>query len=361
MAVQITDELRFSVTGLGFAIATIHFFAAIASVPLGRLADRLGSTRSIRLAAGLAALAFMGIAATARSWTTLVVWLVIGTVGAKLGPPAANRLLIRKVPPERLGVAFGMKQSAGPVAGMIAGLSVPVIAVTVGWRWAHVLISLFGIALMLLARRSSTGAPRVRETRAPRAVLPNRGALLVLAAAFGLQGAATTMLVVFYVPSAVAAGVSPESAGLSLAASSAGAMVVRILAGALCDRMAAGHLRMSAVLLAMGSVGVFLLALGRPVMMIVGIGLGLAAAWRQTGVFWYSLVRAYKDTPGRVTGVITPANHVGSIISPVVFGFLVKGIGYSAAWAFAGVIALLASVAMVFGGRRLASMSEAKV
>lgn len=36
----------------------------------------------------------------------------------------------------RRGFAFGVKQSAVPLTAMLAGLAVPVFAVTVGWRWA---------------------------------------------------------------------------------------------------------------------------------------------------------------------------------------------------------------------------------
>jgi predicted MFS family arabinose efflux permease len=355
---QIAQDLSFSAATLGTIIAVLHSAGALASIPLGRLADRLGSTRSIRLAAAASAVAFLGVALLATSWLTLVALLAVGQVAGKLGGPAANRLLVGKIPARRLGAAFGIKQSAGPIAGMIAGLSVPLIGVTLGWRWAYAIVGFLAVMLILLVRRSSPGKPRVREAKPDKTALPHRSVLGVLALAFGLQGAATTLLAVFYVPSAVDAGIAAGTAGLLLAVSSGLAMLVRVMTGRLVDRMESGHLRVAAGLLGVGTIGIVLLAIGSPATMIIGIGLALGAAWGQPGVFWFALVRFYKDTPGRVTGLISPANSVGSIVGPFVFGLLVAWLGYSFAWVFCAALAALAAVAMLSGNRRIAAVTD---
>jgi predicted MFS family arabinose efflux permease len=240
---------------------------------------------------------------------------------------------------------------------LLAGLSVPLIAVTIGWRWAYAIIGFYAIALILLVRRATPGKRREREKTIDRTALPHRALLGILATAFGLQGAATTLLVVFYVPSAVEAGVSPGTAGLLLGISSGGAMVVRILVGRFSDRIPSGHLRIAAALLGIGTIGILLLATGQPTAMMVGIALALSAAWGQPGVFWFSVVRFYSDQPGRVTGLITPANNVGSIIGPFVFGLLAAGLGYGSAWLFCSALAISAAVAMLVGNRRMVALS----
>lgn len=359
MSVQIAEDLSFSVATLGTTVAILHAAGALAAIPLGRFADWLGSTRSIRLTAAVGAIAFLGIGSLAVNWITLVALLSVAEISGKLASPAANRLLIGKVPSSKLGAAFGLKQSSGPIAGMVAGLSVPVIAVTVGWRWAFAVGGVYALTLAFAARRTSPGTRPVRQRQKVRTVLPHRPLLSILALAFGLQGAATTLLAVFYVPSAVDAGVSAGAAGLLLAVSSGGAMLVRILAGRLCDRMASGHLRVAAVLLLIGSLGIGLLAVGSPGTMITGIILALGSAWGQPGVFWFSVVRFYRDTPGRVTGLISPANNVGSIVGPFAFGLLVTALGYTVAWAFCGGLAIAGAFAMLAANRRMVRLGDA--
>jgi hypothetical protein len=58
-----------------------------------------------------------------------------------------------------------------------------------------------------------------------------------------------------------------------------------------------------------------------------------------------------------VTGLITPANNVGSIIGPFVFGLLAAGLGYGSAWLFCSALAISAAVAMLVGNRRMVALS----
>lgn len=359
LAVQITDDLHFGVAELGMAIAVIHAAGVVSSVPLGRLADRLGAARSIRTSAGVVAVAFIGIALTARNWLGLVAWLAVGSIAARLAQPAANRLLVSRVNPARLGLAFGVKQSAGPASGVIAGVSVPLVGLTLGWRWAFALIAVFGAAVALSSRRSVPAGQRSPQRTAPAQTrLANRRTLVVLAVAHGLQSTTTELIVVFFVSSAAAAGITPTVAGFVLAASSIGAILVRVGAGAICDRMRSGHLRLAAALLLIGTVGIGMLATGNASTMVLGLALALPTAWGQPGVFWFSLVRAYPATPGRVTGVISPAASLGGVFGPLIFGAVAEAAGYRQAWVFVGALAMLASGAMLLGNHRLNAMER---
>ena len=80
-----------------------------------------------------------------------------------MGQLASNLTLSRSVPAHRLGLSFGVKQAAIPLATLLAGAAVPAVALTVGWRWAYVIAS--GLAVLALL-----GAPRGGEyVRAPQA------------------------------------------------------------------------------------------------------------------------------------------------------------------------------------------------
>jgi MFS family permease len=360
MAVQLSTELGFGAIGIGAAVGTFFATMALTSLHLGRVADRLGATRSLRLATLGAAAAAFGIAMLARNWLSLATGLVIAGLGAALAQPAANRLLINRVRGARLGTAFGLKQSAPPTASMLAGLAVPAIALTVGWRWAYAVAGACALVVAVLVGPPPPNAP-ARVPRSERRAAPpleHRSTLVVLAASFGLAFAASSVVLAFYVDAAVAGGTSQQQAGLALAAASLTAIVTRLVAGVACDRLRITPLRLSAALLAAGSVGVALLAVGGPVATILGALLALGGTWGFPGVFWFALVRAYPQTPGRVTGTMAPA-AIGGVVGPVAFGAAVTNASYALAWSLTAVLALLAAAAMLYGSRRLAATHTA--
>jgi MFS family permease len=356
MAVQLSADLGFGAVGIGAAVGTFFGTMALTSLHLGRVADQLGATLSLRIATMGAATAAFVIATAARNWTTLAGGLVIAGLSAALAQPAANRLLINRVSGRRLGTAFGLKQSAPPTASMLAGLAVPAVALTVGWRWAYVLAGTGALAVAIAVGPKPPNAP-VRLRRAERAKptrLQHRSMLLVLATSFGLAFAASSVVLAFYVDSAVRAGSTHQRAGLVFAAASLTAIATRLLAGLACDRFSFAPLRLSAALLAAGALGIGLLATGRTTASTVGAIVALAGTWGFPGVFWYALVRAYPDTPGRITGTMAPA-ALGGIIGPIGFGALATNVTYTLAWTLTAGLALVAAAAMLYGARRLAA------
>ncbi|MEX0835252.1 MAG: MFS transporter [Nitriliruptor sp.] len=355
MAVQLRAELGFGTVGIGAAVGVFFGTMAVSSLYLGRVADRLGATVSLRTASfGIAAAAF-GIAALSRNWLSLTSGLVVAGLAAALAQPAANRLLINRVRGARLGTAFGLKQSAPPTASMLAGLAVPAISLTVGWRWAYVLAGIGALMVAVAVGPRPPNAPRKirRAERVKPEALPHRATLVVLAVSFGLAFAASSVVLAFYVDSAVETGTSERQAGLVFAAASLTAVVTRLVAGAACDRYTFEPLRLSAVLLGSGAIGTALLAVGRPATVVLGAVVALGGTWGFPGVFWYALVRAYPATPGRITGTMAPA-ALGGVVGPIGFGAVATEVSYSVAWSLASAVALLAAAAMLVGARRLA-------
>ena len=360
MAVQLSEDLDFGTVGIGAAVATFFGTMALSSMHLGRIADRFGATISLRIATIGAGIAAAGIAIASTDWLTLVAWLVLAGVSAALAQPATNRLLINRVRRDRLGTAFGLKQSAPPTASMLAGLSVPAIALTVGWRWGYGLLAILAVLVAVAVGPRPPTAPSRRPMTSSGKPLPlrDRPTLVVLAASFGLAFATSSVVLAFYVDAAVRAGSSPRHAGLVFAAASFAAVATRLAAGVACDRFPIDPLRLSATLLVVGALGQGLLATGRPAVMTLGAVLGLAGTWGFPGVFWFALVRAYPETPGRITGTMAPA-AIGGIVGPIAFGTLATNVGYSSAWGVSGVVAVLAAAAMLFAARQLAATRPA--
>ncbi len=352
MAVELTTDLRFGPVGLGSAFASFFAALAVSSIHLGRLSDRFGAILSLRLATLGTSVATAGIAVFAVNWPTLVAWLLLAGVSAALAQPAANSLVFNRVRSERLGLAFGVMQSAPPLASMLAGLAVPVVALTLSWRWAYGIAA--GWALLMVPAVGKGSGLRLRDRRdsGSRQPLRDRSLLVMMGGGLGLAFATSSAALGFFVDAAVVSGMPQRVAALVLATASLAAIAVRLIAGIAVDRSEVQPLRVCAVLLIVGAVGLALLSVGSPPIMATGAVFGLAGTWGFPGVLMYALVRAYPLTPGRVTGAMAVAAF-GAVAGPIGFGILVAGFSYEAAWGAAALLALVAAGAMAQGAQRL--------
>ena len=136
LEVEMRSSLSMDVARFGVALAIYYLVAPVTSVPGSRLSERIGGDRSLRTAAALSALALLSIAGAVNDWSELVPALMVAGFATSLAQPSANLLLAESFPKTRQGVAFGVKQSAAPLASLLGGVAVPLIALSVGWRWA---------------------------------------------------------------------------------------------------------------------------------------------------------------------------------------------------------------------------------
>jgi len=357
LAVQLTEELSFGVAALGTAAGLGQASRAVFALVLGRYVDRLGASFSLKISAAIALTASLGIVFLARTWLSFVLWLMFAATSQAISQPAANRYMVNRIRPERLGTAFGFKQAAPPAATMLAGLSVPLIAVTFGWRWAYGFGALLAVAVLLAVGRRPPPLERGRRAPAANGPLQDRPTIVIFAAGFGLSLVANSVIVTFFVDAAVLAGSSAELAGILLALASLAALTTRIVTGIACDRIELDPLRLCAILLGVGSLGHLLLALGSPLLMGIGVVIALGGTWGFPGLFWFALMRAYPDSPGRITGAVAPG-VLGGVLGPMAFGLIVERSGYAIAWSAGGAVAVLASLTMLMGSRRLRRAAE---
>ncbi len=350
MAVFIRPELRFGEPALG-VLATLYYLAsAVVAVPAGRLAERLGGPRAMAVAATLSMLSMFGIAALGRSWGSLAILLMLAGLANGIAFPASNLALTRGFPARRQGVGFAIKQSAGPFATLAAGLAVPLIAITVGWRWAFVVAAV--AALPVVAGWNVRQAGDLDRIGA-RSDVPGRPVwLLALAAFCGVN--ATASLGAFYVESAVAGSVDPGTAGLFLSLGSAAGIVCRMGWGWVGDRYPRRHFVLLSGILFAGAASFLALPMAR------GLG-GLAVVtvllfgtgWAWPSLLNFAVVQRVWRAPGIASGIIGAGQYGGGILGPVTFGLLVEKVSYRAAWSAAATMLALAAVFVLAGGRSL--------
>jgi MFS family permease len=347
LAVQIRSELDFGSAALGLAVAVFFVSASLASVVMGRVVERIGAHRAMRVSATGSATALLGVALFAGSWAGLVACLVLGGLANAVAHPATHLSLARKVPANRQGFSFGIKQAAIPAATLLAGLAVPIIAVTFGWRWAFAGGAALALLLSFIVPAETLGG--VRKIKEARAGDVPTAPLVLLALGIGLGSAAATPLGAFIVESSVAAGLRVETAGLMLALGSAVGIVVRVTFGRLADGMGGGSLRLVAAMLGVGVVGFALLANGSGGLIVPGTLLAFGAGWGWPGLFNFAVVRTNPNAPAAATGITQTGASGGAALGPLVFGVVVEAASYEAAWLLCGAIALVALVAILAG------------
>jgi MFS family permease len=350
LAVQVRGELDFGTAALGVAFAMFFVTSSLTSAVMGRLVERIGSHRGMRLAAAGSAASLLGVALLAGSWAGLVAFLVLGGLANAVSHPATNLSLAREVPAGRQGLSFGIKQAAIPAATLLAGLAVPSVAVTYGWRWAFV--GGAGLALVvafLVPAGTSDGGRRPKEAREKDSRI---APLALLALGIGLGSTAASPLGSFLVESSVVAGLRVETAGLLLALGSATNIVIRVVFGRLADGMSGGRLLLVAAMLGIGVVGFALLATGESGLILPGVLLAFGAGWGWPGLFNFAVVKTNPTAPAAATGITQTGASAGAAIGPLVFGLVVEAVSYDVAWLVSGAVAL-AALAAILTGRRM--------
>lgn len=350
LAVFIRPEMGFGEARLG-ALATVYYLcSAVFTVVGGRVSERLGGPGAMSVAALLSLTGLLGIALVAETWTELAVLLAVCGMANGLAFPASNLAIARGVPLRRQGVAFGVKQSAGPYAVLLAGVSVPLIGTTIGWRWAFGIAAVATIPIVAGFRVRQVVPARARSDR----TAVERGPLWVLSAAAFLAVSGTASLGAFYVESAVGSGVSPSVAGTMLALGSVVGVTNRIGWGWIADRRRDAHFLIVAALLAAGAAAFALLGFVGGALSLFAITVFVfSTGWAWPSVLSFAVVHRSPQAPGAASGILGAGQFGGGILGPLIFGIIVEATSYRAAWAAAAAMILSAGACALVGGRWL--------
>ena len=351
MAITVGAELDFGDSGLGVAVAVFWAASALTAVPGGRLVELVGARRALRSGSVVSSLTLLGIGLAVRSWALLLVVLALGGVAHGIIGPASGSALAHGVPSTSQGLAFGIKQSAPPLAGLFAGLSVPVLALTIGWRWAFVLAGALGFLLLLVPLPPTIVTRRpVGRVRAGDAALKPL-VILALASAFGAMVASS--MSVFLVAATVADGLAESLAGLLLALGSLLAIATRLIMGRLADRRRSPLLVVTAVMLLLGALGLAVLAAGTaPALLVTGTVLAFGPGWGWNGLLVLAVVRSNRNAPGAATGIVLAGGTAGAVIGPLVFAWVLAHFDVASGWAAMSAAATI-SAGLILGGRQL--------
>jgi len=345
LSVQISAEMGVSEAVYGWGLGSFFAAATIGSIMLGRLAQRIGARNQMTLALALSAAVQVMLAATARSFAAAVGLLVVAGLANAANQTSINLALAQAQLP-RLGLAVSIKQSGMPTATLLAGFSVPSLALTVGWRWAYVAGAAFTLASLAMVRLAVGSSPPATAARAPGPESSSRD--LAWAAVVGAFLAFSAgSLIAWGVGSGVDAGLGEGMAGLFLSIGAATGITIRVVSGWVSDTMRVKPFRVGGISALLGSVGMAALSLRSPGTHVAAMLLAFGAGWIWPVFTNYGIVRTNPRAAGAATGITQMGVYVGVFVAPLVTGWLIEHHGYQAMWLAVAASAVVGAVVSI--------------
>jgi len=341
----IKDELGVSYAALGSTVALYYIVSGICQTLAGFSVDRYGARRV--LFAGLAlAVAGALLAGLAQNFPMLVVAAVVGGLGNSVFHPVDFSILNARVDKARLGYAFSWHGIAGYLGYAAAPAYGIAMAAAFGWRGALLGAAAIGavVVLLLATQGAALQAAPVRQRHAGSGLLPLLQApVLMCFGYFVMIGVGFIAIQTF----GIATMVSLYGVNVALASAALTAYLIGGALGIFCggflavratrhDLVAVSGMACSASLMFVLA-SAWLPAAALPLLLgAAGFAGGLTNPSRDL------IVRA--STPagatGKVYGFVYSGLDVGSMVTPVVFGWLIDRGQPSAV--FYSVVAVLA-------------------
>jgi MFS transporter, ACS family, hexuronate transporter len=278
-------------------------------------------------------------------------------------------------PPRSRATAMGLKQTGMPVAGLFTALALPVLGLTLGWRFAVALIGIVivagGIVTGLLYRdveKPGQGAGRrvglifelgglVRN--------PNIWIIGLISILFVTIQLSFSTYLPLYFKEVVLLPVVPDeaarivAAGGYLAIAHAGGIFGRVFWGVVSDRVFGGRrmvvLGLVGVICAAAMLGLAYAGTGYPLSLLTALAFVLGA----TAIGWNGIHQAAMvEAAGRAraatgVGLMMTVSQIGLVAGPPLFGLIVDVSGlYQTAWLVLTGLAVAAVATSFLAARR---------
>ena len=349
LSVQIRGEFGVAEGRYGWAMSTYFLAATAGSIVLGRLAQVIGPRRQLTLALLGAAVVDLCIALFANEFGYLIAFLSIAGLCNAAAQTAVNLGLTQAGLP-RLGLALAIKQSGMPAASMLSGLAVPVIALTLGWRWAFVGAATVAlIAVVGVQQTISSSVPQPTTEKAPSQSPLNALVIAGVAAMFLSFGAGA--LNAWVVESGVDAGLGKGTAGLMLSIGAALGIAIRVGWGMRLDRMSWHPFVIAGVMVFGGAIGAIGLAGRSATIHIIATVVAFSGGWIWPVFLNFGVVRVNEGNAASATGVTQTGVYLGVFIAPLTAGAIIERSGYPMMWT-------ITAIAMAVGGILMLRVSK---
>lgn len=352
MAPALREEYGLGLQGVGLFLAAQWVGLTLALLPWGLVTDRIGERRALASGLGGCGVLIAAMTLAGSAWSAALLLALAGAVGASV-QSASGRAVMQWFGPSERGLAFGVRQTAVPIGGVVGALALPRLAESGGVDAAFLFLGGFCLATALV------GSVVVRE-------LPSEGVdveevewtlrdrrLWLLCGGSGLYVTAQMVLfsfLVLYLHDE--RGYSASGAAGVLAVSQAAAMLLRLGAGRWSDvvRSRIVPLRriglattavfgVAAVLLGAGNVVVVPLLVAATALSAAWNGLSFVAAAELAGAARSGAAIGFQQTVLSVSGIVIPPAFATVVaLSSWRVGFLLAALAPLAGWAMLGAV-----------------------
>lgn len=354
LATEITATVHVPAYGIGMAVGVYWAAAALTSACAGVIGRGLSEKGMGIAAVLLAVLSLAGSASWIPSWPWLTVWAGLGGLGNGLGHPSSNHLLVTHIPASSRGLAFGVKQAAVPLTGLVAGVSIPLVALTLGWSYAFVLMAVLGV-LVLIPTALTRAIPIDAGVAGPAARLERqvRRALVLMATMTMFAAGAANSALAFAVIGALERGIAVGPAGVLLAIGSASGAVTRIVIGRVVDRGGVSAFPLIQAAIVACVLGLALMAIPATWSYVVGFLLAAGLGWGWPGLVHFLISHMAPGATAAATGIVQTGTYIGNTIGPVLTGVVFSFGNSTQTWAMLSTMAAVGVVISFFFGHRL--------
>jgi MFS family permease len=361
MAPAAAPLLGVAPAAVGYFVSTAYLGSMIGTATAGGWVERFGPIR-VSQAGMLLCGCGLALAASGTLPAVLAGALLIG-LGYGPATPASSVILARAAPPGMLSLTFSLKQTGVPLGAAIAGATVPLAVLGLGWQGAAAAIGVscaaFGLAIAPLREAYDSGRNRLapvslRSALAPVLLVLREPGIMPLAATSFIYGGVQITLVAYLVAFLTESfALSLVLAGFVLAASQLASVAGRVIWGIVADRALSRRATLGLLGVGMGVTALCALAAGPhwPLWLLFAFAVALGAtAVGWNGVFLAELTRlAPPGRIGEVTGGSSFFTFLGVVVTPPLF-HLVLGLtsSYGATYALLGLPALAAGLVLLW-------------
>jgi len=337
---------------LGLAVTVFGVVSGLTQAPVGYLVDHLGARTILLIGVILGGLSLVTLGLY-LSYASLIGCAALLGLANSVYHPADYAILAEHTDEARMGRAFSIHTFAGYLGAAMAPAIVGNLVAWIGGVGALIVSGAIGVlvAALLIAVRIPGGGAHTR--RADGKSVPNGNvitpALIVLTLFFLLLGLSTNGINNFGLVALQKGYAEASAASLALTAF-LGASAVGVLAGGFLADRTERHGQVAAVCFAVNAAIVLLIAAIVPPAWILTIA--MTAAGFLSGVIAPSrdmLVRnaAPAGATGRAFGIVSTGFNMSSIISPLLFGWIMDQ--NAPHWVFgASGIFMVATVLLMF-------------
>ena len=352
MAPALREEYGIGLQGVGLFLAAQWVGLTVALLPWGLVTDRVGERRALTFGLAGCGLLLGVITVPESPWIAGTVLALAGGVGASV-QSASGRAVMQWFGPSERGLAFGVRQTAVPIGGIVGALALPKLAESGGVDAAFLFLGGFCLVTALI------GYAVVRE-------LPSEGVdveevewtlrdrrLWLLCGGSGLYVTAQMVLfsfLVLYLHDE--RGFSAAGAAGILAVAQAGAMLLRLGAGRWSDVLRSRIVPLrrigvattivfagAAVFLGAGNAVVVPLLVTATALSGAWNGLSFVAAAELAGTARSGAAIGFQQTVLSVSGVVIPPAFATVVaLSSWRTGFLLAALAPLAGWALLGAV-----------------------